>query len=66
MSFLVQINNCEVDNNFYLFMHLSTDSNLFVFTNKDSIEAYDAMQKASSFSYFEINTDVEGNDKYLS
>jgi hypothetical protein len=37
-----------------------------MFTNKDSIEAYDAMQRASLFSYFEINIDVEGNDKYLS
>ncbi len=60
------VSSCEVDNNFYLFVHLSTNGNLFMFTNKDSIEAYDAMQRASLFSYFEINIDVEGNDKYLS
>jgi hypothetical protein len=35
--FLAQTNDNEAENNLYPFVHLSTDGNLFVFANKDSI-----------------------------
>jgi hypothetical protein len=37
LPFLSQTNTANVENNLYPFLHLSSDGNLFIFANKDSI-----------------------------